>query len=177
MNNTLNNTTVYLAGALENAVDGESWRNRLYPQLENLGVQVLDPTKQMFLGQEAETPEIREQLKIWRKNGQFSLIHDFMKEVIRRDLRAVDISTFLICKLEPDIASFGTIHEVVVAATQRKPLLFILEDKKKMPLWLIGMVNMDFVFPSETALIYYLHAVNNGIEKLDTKYWKISKTS
>jgi len=171
--NLLKNTIVYLAGALENATDGESWRNRLAPQLENLGVKVLDPTKQMFFAQSAETPEIREQLKIWRQEGNFSAIHDFMKEVIRRDLRAVDISTFIVCKLEPDIPSFGTIHEVVVAATQRKPLLFILEDKKKMPLWLIGMVNMDYVFDSEWGLLTYLKLANDGLIKLDTKYWKI----
>ena len=173
MNNILKNTICYLAGNLEHTKDAENWRNRLSIDLSNLGIKVLDPTKQMFLGQAAETQEMRDQLKRWREEENFSAVHDFMKEVIRRDLRAVDISTFLVCRLEPDKPTFGTVHEIAVAATQRKPILFILNDRKKMPLWLIGLVNMDYVFESEEALFRYLINVNLGIEKLDTKYWKI----
>lgn len=175
--NILKQTTCYLAGNLEHTGDAEGWRDRLTKELNKLDVKVLDPTKQMFLGQIAETEEIREQLKTWRENEQFSLIHDFMKEAIRRDLRAVDLSTFVICRLEPEKPTFGTITEITVAAMQRKPLLFILKDRKKMPLWLIGMVNMDFVFNSEEDLLTYLRAANDGLIGLDTKYWKIPKSS
>lgn len=175
--NILNNTVSYLCGNLEHTNDAEGWRDRLSVELKKMGVNVLDPTKQIFLGQKAETQEVRDQLKTWREEENFSEIHNFMKEIIRRDLRAVDISTFLICRLEPDKPTWGTTHEITVASDQRKPILFILKDKKTMPLWLIGMVNMDYVFPSEEALLWYLKAVHNGIEKLDTKYWKIPKTS
>lgn len=175
--NILNQTTCYLAGNLQHTDDAEGWRDRLTSELNKLNVKVLDPTKQMFLGQEAETEEIREQLKAWREEENFPAIHDFMKEAIRRDLRAVDLSTFVICRLEPEKPTFGTITEITVAAMQRKPLLFILKDRKKMPLWLIGMVNMDFVFNSEEGLLMYLKLANDGLTKLDTKYWKIPKTS
>jgi nucleoside 2-deoxyribosyltransferase len=169
----LNKTKVYLGGNLQHTDDAEGWRNRLSIELNKRGIEVLDPTKQMFLGQEAETQEARNQLKIWQKEENFAAIHGFMKEVIRRDLRAVDLSTFLIFRLEPDKPTFGTITEITVAAMQRKPLLFILEDKKKMPLWLIGMVNMDFVFDSEESLLKYLQLADHGFISLDTKYWKI----
>jgi nucleoside 2-deoxyribosyltransferase len=171
--NILDNTITYLCGNLECTEDAEDWRARLGSELNKLNIQVLDPTKQMFLGQKSETQEMRDELKAWREEENFAAIHDFMKDIIRRDLRAVDLSTFLICKLEPERPTFGTVTEITIAAMQRKPLLFILKDKKKMPLWLIGMVNMDFVFDSEEGLLAYLKLANDGLIKLDTKYWKI----
>jgi hypothetical protein len=171
--NILKKTTCYLAGNLENTSDAEDWRNRFAKKLSLLGVTALDPTKKMFLDQLEETEEVRNELKKWRETGQFDKLHSFMKDIIRRDLRAVDISTFCIFKLEPSKPSYGTIHELVIASQQRKPLLFLIDDIKQMPLWLIGLVNMNYVFQNEEDLFIYLNLVNENKIALDTKYWKI----
>lgn len=171
--NILNKTICYLAGNLENTSDAEGWRDRFAKKLSLLGVTPLDPTKKMFLDQLEETEEVRKELKEWRSTGQFDKLHSFMKEIIRRDLRAVDLTTFCIFKLEPSKPSFGTIHELVVASQQRKPLLFLIDDIKQMPLWLVGLINMNYVFENEEDLFNYLNLVNNGKISLDTKYWKI----
>ena len=173
MQNILNNTTYYAAGNLENTEDAENWRDSLAKELAIFGIKCLDPTKKMFRGQVQESEETRQLLKKWRREGRFDLISPFMKEIIRKDLRAVDISTFVVVKLEPSRPSFGTIHELVISSQQKKPILILINDRKQMPLWLTGLLDMNFVFETQEELINYLKRVNSGEEKIDQKYWKI----
>ena len=132
--NMLNGTYCYLGGNLENTDDAEGWRKILSSHLKSLGVVCLDPTKQMFKNQCAESEDVRKQLKQWRGNCEYEKISDFMKAVIRRDLRAIDISTFTIFKLEPEKPTWGTVHEIVLASQQRKPILILIDEIQKMPL-------------------------------------------
>lgn len=171
--NKLKNTYCYLAGNLEHTDDAENWRNDFAAELRTIGVNVLDPTKQMFQEQICENEEIRNCFKQMRKNHEFSQLHDIMKNIIRRDLRAVDLSTFLIVRLEPFKATWGTTHEIIQASIQRKPILFLIDKKEDMPLWLIGLVNMDFVFETKKDLFQTLFDLDCGKTDMDVKYWKI----
>lgn len=171
--NILNKTYCYLGGNLENTNDALGWRALLTQKLEELGVICLDPTRQMFRGQIAETEESRLELKQWRENGEIDKIQPFMKEVVRRDLRAIDISCFTIFRLEPTKPTWGTVHEIVVAVQQRKPVLILIDDIKQFPLWFMGIINMDYVFTNINDLIDYLRKVNSGETPIDDKYWKI----
>ena len=165
-------TRVYLAGNIENC-DNLEWRAKISQKLKRLGIVILNPTKKVFLDQVQETEKTRCDL-IWeRSQGNYKFVHDFMKEVIRKDLRQIDLCDFTIINLDYDKPSFGTIHEIVKASEQRKPLLFLIKDKKRMPLWIIGLINMDFCFESDEELMDYLKNINSGKEKLDPKYWKI----
>ena len=169
----LKGTLCYLGGNLEYTADAEGWRDSLTKKLNNLGIKCLDPTKQTLINQAAETEEDRKQLKEWRAAGEFEKIHDFMISVIRRDLRLIDYSSFVIFQLEPDKPTFGTVHELSISSVQRKPILIIIRDRKTMPLWLMGLINMDFVFESQDELIDYLIKIDNGEVELDSKYWKL----
>lgn len=171
--NKLKNTLCYLAGNLESTEDAENWRNDFSQELSKLGVKSLDPTKPMFCEQFNESDEMRQNFKQMRKDGKFKELHQIMQQIIRRDLRAVDLSTFMIVKLEPNRPSFGTIHEIVVASTQRKPMFFLIDKKENMPLWLIGLVNMDLVFENKSALFNILRDIDCGNIAMDNKYWKI----
>ena len=51
----------------------------------------------------------------------------------------------------------------------------IIEDKKKMPLWLTGIVKYKNLFDSVDSLVTYLIDINNGIIKFNKKEWKILK--
>lgn len=171
--NKLKNTIAYLAGNLENTSDAENWRLEFTKKLEVFGVRSLDPTRPMFYEQFNESEEMREEFKQMRKDGNFKGLHEIMKNIIRRDLRAVDLSTFLIVKLEPSKPTWGTTHEVIQASQQRKPIFFLIENKSNMPLWLVGLINMDLVFEKEDDLFKYLEKIDNGEEQMDGKYWKI----
>lgn len=173
MNGILYKTTTYLAGNLENTSDATIWREELTEKLNQLGINVLDPTKQFLTEQVTENEQDRINVKIWRENKEFKRIHDFLVPIIRRDLRAIDYSSFVIVKIEPDKASYGTIHELIIASIQRKPILILIDNIKLMPIWLIGLVNMDFCFEKIDDLMNYLKQVNEGKIPLDTKYWKL----
>lgn len=171
--NKLKNTICYLAGNLENSDDSESWRVAFTKELEAIGVKVLDPTKPMFHEQLTESQDMRENFKLMRTHHQFDDLHEIMKNIIRRDLRAVDLSTFLVIRLEPSKPTWGTVHEIIQASQQRKPMFFLIDDKANMPMWLIGLVNMDFVFTSKSALLNRIHDFDCGNMPMDNKYWKI----
>lgn len=171
--NKLKNTFCYLAGNLESTANAEDWREDFTKELDKLGVKTLNPTRPMFHEQYHESEEMRQSFKEMRKQGKWEELHDIMQQIIRRDLRAVDLSTFMIVKLEPSKSTFGTTHEIVKASEQRKPMLFILEEKSQMPLWLVGLVDMDLVFETQEQLFSKLEKLNSGEESMDTKYWKI----
>lgn len=171
--NKLENTFCYLAGNLESTEDAEDWREDFTEELAKFGVKTLNPTRPMFHEQYHESEEMRESFKEMRKQGEWVELHNIMQQIIRRDLRAVDLSTFMIVKLEPSRPTFGTTHEIVKASEQRKPMLFILEDKSQMPLWLVGLVDMGLVFETKEALFEKLSKLNSEEETMDTKYWKI----
>ena len=169
----LKNTFCYLAGNLESTVDAEDWRENFTKELDKFGVKTLNPTRPMFHEQYHESEEMRRNFKKMREQGLWEELHDIMQQIIRRDLRAVDLSTFMIVKLEPNLPTFGTTHEIVKASEQRKPMLFIIEDKSEMPLWLVGLVNMDLVFETKEELFDKLSKLDSGEEVMDNKYWKI----
>src|SRR3990167_1855221 len=164
-------TRVYLAGNIESCRDS-SWRERITKRLNKLGIISLDPTKQVFTNQVLENQERKKKLLKWRKYECYFLVHDFMKAVIQKDLRQIDICDFVIVNLDYTKFTAGTLHEIIEGNRQRKPLLFLVKNKNKMPLWIIGLCNMNFVFEGEDKLISYLEEVNLGKKVLDNKYWK-----
>ena len=171
-NGVLYRTRVYLAGNIENSND-LGWRDKIAKKLTKLNIIVLDPTKKVFREQVQETEEIKKNL-IWARNHErYDFVHDFMKGVIQKDLRQIDICDFVIIKLDYKKFTAGTMTEITIASGQRKPLLFLVSSKKKMPLWLVGLCNMRYVFEKEEDLIDLLKKLNNGEYKPDTKYWKI----
>jgi hypothetical protein len=176
MQGYLHNTKCYLIGNLEATKDASQWREHATKELKKIGVKCFDPNKTHFVNQTTETEEDRRKLKEKRNEGDWQFIASYMKDVIRKDLRYVDLSTFLIANLEPDNPTYGTIHEIIQASLQSKPVLFHIEDKRKFPLWLAGLVDMDLVWESWDPLFDYLRALNNGEKYADPKYWKLLKT-
>ena len=169
----LNKTKCYLVGNLENTEDAYDWRKIYTEDLEKLGVKCFDPNKNHFLNQSSETEEDRNTLKQMRDNGEWEYVHNYMKGVIRRDLRFIDLSTFIIGNIEPDQPTWGTIHEIVMASIQKKPILLTIKDKKRFPLWLAGLMDMDLVFEKWEDLLKYLVKIDSAETPANPKYWKI----
>ncbi len=170
--NRLNKTKCYLASPLENT-NNLDWRSIITKEFNKLGIVCLDPTIPVFENQVYESAEDREMLKEKRAIGDFKFLHEYMVQVIRKDLREIDIADFIIVNLEPSKPTYGTIHEIVVSSQQRKPIICIVPDRKSMPLWLIGLLNMDFVFESIEEVVNYINAVDSGAVEIDSKYWKL----
>jgi nucleoside 2-deoxyribosyltransferase len=163
---------VYLAGNVEFTKNAFDWRENLALELKGFGISVLNPTKPCFCDQLKEDVETTATLDKMRDSGNFKPLQKFMKEVVRRDLRLIDISDFVIFRIEPSKPTFGTVHELIVALDQRKPCLIIIEDKKKLPRWLFGIVDLDLVFESSQLLVGYLKKIHSGKIKINEKYWR-----
>jgi hypothetical protein len=169
----LKNSYCYLVGPIEYSDNCFDWRLTMTQAIDQISVKCFDQNKDHFINQSTETQEDRDMLKSQRESGDWEKISKYMKGVISRDLRMVDLSTFIIGKIDPDVPTFGTIHEIVIASLQNKPILIYTENKKKFPLWLSGLLNMDLVFESWIEIVDYLIKIDSGEIYADPKYWKI----
>jgi hypothetical protein len=172
-NGLLKNSYCYLVGPIEYSENCFDWRLAVTESVKHIGIKCFDPNKDHFVNQLTETQKDRDALKAKRESGDWKSISKYMKGVISRDLRMVDLSTFIIGKIDPEVPTFGTIHEIVIASLQNKPILIYTDDKKKFPLWLAGLINMDLVFESWGEIVEYLIKINSKEIYADPKYWKI----
>lgn len=173
MKHLLKNSYCYLVGPIEYSENCFDWRITIAEALKQIDIKCFDPNKDHFINQLTETQEDRDKLKNQRDDGDWEAISKYMKGVISRDLRMVDLSTFIIGKIDPEVPTFGTIHEIVIASLQNKPILIYTDDKRKFPLWLAGLINMDLVFESWGDIVEYLMRIDSGEIYANPKYWKI----
>lgn len=168
MKKNLNNLRCYLAGPIEfapNPIDHSS----LVSFLNDKGVKVLDPKKISFGGEVSELTNRKELFE----NEQFDIIRNQMKKIVRKDLRCVDISDFIIAFLPKDVRTTGTIHEIIEADRQRKPVLLICpEGIKYIPAWLFGIIPLRYMFDSINSTIDYLQFINNShnLHQIDERW-------
>ncbi len=161
MLNRLKTQRVYLAGAMDRAVDrGNAWRDGITPFLEELGIIVFNPIKKpTTLGQEDEaTHKLKVQLK---QNENYTELSSIMKTIRSVDLRLVDISDFLIVNLDLDIHPCGTYEEIFWANRQKKPIIIhMVQGKNHTPDWLFGTIPHQMVFSSWDSIKKYLTHIN-----------------
>ncbi len=169
----LHNTRTYLAGNLEFSDSPFPWRQRVKDVLQPVGVKILSPMEEMFVGQNSETPEIQEWLKEERSRGHWEVVEDYMKGVIEKDLRLVDCSDFCIFNIETTKPTFGTTHELVVATQQHKPIFVAVGDVRNTPLWLLGLVKRKNLFNNIEEILDILVKIDDGEIELNSKKWKL----
>ncbi len=161
----------YLSGAMDRVKDfGAGWREDISPFLLEKGVIVLNPcNKPISIANEIEYRNNRE---IIRENENYAILSEKMKEIRIIDLRMVDMSDFMIARIDVNIHACGTYEEIGWANRMKKPILiWCLQGKKKLPDWLWGMVPHQHVFGCEESLKDYLSHVHSD-EKVDSlKRW------
>jgi len=163
--NRLKNQRVYLAGAMDRAIDrGNGWRNDITPFLNDLGVVIFNPIKkptQIGL-EDAGVHQHKLQLKKEKKYDELSYL---MKVIRSVDLRLVDISDFLIVNLDLDIHPCGTYEEIFWANRQKKPIIIhMVQGKQSAPDWLFGTIPHEMIFSSWDLVKDYLKLVDNSIK-------------
>ncbi len=138
--NVLKNSRVYLSGPMDFVASREDekefgWRSRIKSYLESKGVVVFDPwEKPEVVGiheygkEDSATLEIRKEWSFGNDDQSSEAranCADQFNRTVHIDLRMVDISDFIIAYCPTNIYSVGTVHEIVVARQQRKPVLFV----------------------------------------------------
>lgn len=164
-------TRTYLAGPMDRVADGGAgWRDKITPSLQALGVIVIDPRfKPIDMGKEdAEKRRIRHEEKA--KGNWAAMEAD--KDIRTVDLRCVDVSDFLIARIDMSAKPFGTIEEITLANRQKKPIICFCEGgKSEAPDWLFWVIGHKFIFNSMEEVLDYLGKVARG-EETD-KRWVI----
>ena len=172
MSNLLSGSRAYLAGNLEYTEDNfeHGWRQRIGGELRKLSVTVLDPTDIVFKGQPIEK---REELKRLRGEGKFDEVAEYMKEVVRKDLRQIDVSDFIIVNWNIDVPTFGTPHELTIALQQKKPIFLAVGDKLRTPLWFFGTLPHKYIYNNTEEILEMVKKIDSEEVEIDSDRWRI----
>lgn len=138
--NFLKGARVYLAGPMDFVSSREAerksgWRTRVKEYLDTLGVTVFDPwdkpaIRGLFEYGKEDATTIKERDR-WtfeptvEGSSTRAELAEYFWETMHIDLRMVDISDFVIAYCPTHVYSVGTVHEIVVARSQHKPVLFV----------------------------------------------------
>jgi hypothetical protein len=138
--NVLSGATVYLSGPMDFVASRElekkfGWRNRVGQFLRQFGTTVYDPWYQPPVKGMPHYGEEDVNSNKKRQNWSFAdnragdraraELGDAFWPSLHTDLRMTDTADFLICFIPTNIYSVGTVHEIVTARLQQKPVLFV----------------------------------------------------
>lgn len=136
----LQGSRCYLSGPMDFVASRElerraGWRVRVGEFLESHGVTVFDPWKKPgvrglheYGREDLKTIEQREQ---WSFAGDVegarsrSSLAEHFWETMHIDLRMVDLCDFVVAYCPTNVYSVGTVHEIVLARQQQKPVLLV----------------------------------------------------
>lgn len=138
--NILAGSRVYLSGPMDFVASRQlekkyGWRTRISKFLKEKDVTVFDPwEKPEIIGlheygkEDINTTDVR---KEWNYGNtelncqQRANCANHFGPTIHIDLRMVDVSDFIIAFCPTNIYSVGTVHEIILARQQHKPVLFV----------------------------------------------------
>ena len=161
---------------MEYTSDSLNWRDVLKDKLGELSIKVLSPMHANFVSHTDEAMETHHKLKHLRANGQYDAVAGHMKKIVQQDLRLIDLADFVIFNIEILKPTFGTLHELVVANMQKKPIFLIVnhpDGKKATPLWLLGLLKHQYIYNSMDEVIHILQQIDSGNKIIDSDRWRL----
>jgi hypothetical protein len=156
--NRLKGLACYLSGPIDFAKDhGRSWRDDVTLALRPRNVYIFNPLKHAFFGTQDLDANKRPRMEKMLEDGDFSGLREEVKDLNHWDLRAIDLSSFLIVNYDINTFMCGTHEEIFTANRQSKPVLLMVGDKrKKLPKWMFGRFPPEHMFESWVQLLQYL---------------------
>ena len=84
------------------------------------------------------------------------------------------MSDFIICKIDPEIPTYGTIDELVMAEALNRPVFMCVEGgKRNAPLWVYSLVPHKYMYDSLDEVINTIKGIDKGKIPIDSKRWKL----
>lgn len=159
----------YLAGPIDRCPNlGTQWRNTITPELEKLGVVVLDPmNKDKFLQDKNDVvesnPAWRDHINNLKETEQYDEYSKQIKyNIVKIDYRLCDYADFLILYIDTDIFTCGSFFETFLANFLKRPIVvWCKQGKKNIPAWLFGILPHQLFFSSMDEVLEYLRGINN----------------
>jgi hypothetical protein len=148
--------------------NGSDWRTTITPELENFGLNVLDPCKKTI---HSEIGQDKEYFKKLIMEEKFLELKEKFFPILKLDLRCVDLSHFIILMYRPSLKTIGTIHEIVMANIEKKPILMYYpkEELAEFNPWMACLIKPNHFFSKWEDMFNYLKQVDSGI--FDTSLW------
>ncbi len=171
LENKLANSVCYLSGSMEFCPNGgEQWRQkfkRIINDEMGLDVTFLDPT----FKPKGLTPEVHGYYNELKSKGDWKAFTSYMKRIRRDDLRCVDLSDFLVVRIDKTIHACGTYDEVFTAEDQQKPILAIAPGGKwNMPGWMSTVLRENEIFETEEQCADYINKIAKGRLEIDNRW-------
>lgn len=165
--------TTYLCGPMQDATDGGvRWREKLTPKLEELGIEVLDPTK-IEAEEYGSVDEAHTEIKKYVASGNWDEWDKVLDSIILRDVEAVYKSDFIIGFYDVNMKMGGTLCEMWEASHHRKIPLYVVSRnaKRDWNIWMLRTVRKTGqVFDSWTQLMEFL-IEKYGDKTKDKSFW------
>jgi len=177
--NYLAGKSVYLAGPMFACNDdGAGWRDNITPKLVQYGISVENPVKKTLPNGMGEVEDDKKLFIDLIKQEKFDELKKIFEPIGRKDLRCVDKADFIIASYTSHVHMFGTIHELMQAHDQRKPILLFIDkaciaDGTLNP-WLTIITKPSCWFFDWDSLLHHLDCVDKKIHPyFNEKYWTI----
>jgi hypothetical protein len=177
--NRLRNLTCYLSGSIDASLDkGRGWRDEITPFLEEKGIRVFNPLnhhKTFHIKEDIDTIK-RPYMRKLLEEGKFDELQKETRELVHLDLRAIDLSNFMILSYNTDLHLCGSVEEMSIVSKQVKPCLVVAKNGiKKLPSWIFGRLPWQHLFNNWEELKDYLNRIdadpNYQFSPQDNKRW------
>ena len=172
---------VYLGGPIDfDPTGGIGWRVDWTNGLIDIGFkakQIISPTKKPLSGTAFDLDNEADLIRDCREREDYEGMEKVVGAIMHIDLRLVDKSDLILAKFPLDkngnrVFTVGTIHEIVVARQQHKPVLVVWEGGKKTASgWLLKLVGHQNVFGTFEELKEHLRCVSQGEAAFSAKDW------
>ena len=163
--NRLKNHICYLCGSIDQSADiGRGWRDDITPFLNGLDIGVFNPCDKPINNTKVqEDDKFVEHINELKKLGYYAHAQREMQEVVRIDLKLVDLSNFLILNIVPDVHMCGSYAEQTLACFQRKPIIVhCATGIHKVPNWLFGICDPELFFSDWKSVRGYITDIATG---------------
>lgn len=170
--NRLRGLRCYLAGPMEFADDyGAGWRDEMGEFLESLGVIVINPIKTTHKNGLTEVDLVRN-IKEAKETQDYEQLTQIARDIRTLDLRFVDVSDFIIGRVNQNIKMCGTWEELFTANRQKKPILLNWEGgKDNASTWILGTIDHNDIYDNWEDIKNYLIQIDNGSLVPQNKRW------
>jgi len=174
--NKLRGQTVYLAGFIDDDPHlARGWREDITVFLQNLGIGVYNPCDKPIVNTSVhEDMDFVNRINSLKKDGKFDETTEIMKEIVRQDLKMVDLSNFVILNIDRTCHMCGSYTEFTYACMMRKPVLvFCKQGIPAISNWMWGLGDYHYFFDDWDKLKQTIIEIDSGENTNDmNKKWR-----
>jgi hypothetical protein len=149
---------VYLSGPMENQENCNDWRKNITAKLVKLGFNkdnIINPVDRRLA--------VEHRIDYFKKMKMWSHLEHVGDQVIKKDLRYVDVTDIVIVHFFEGVETAGTWDEIFTARNQRKPVFVIMPGglTEKTSVWLLGRVGRHQIFSNMDEVMERLRAIRD----------------